>query len=602
MQDVSGPDEEKIPSRSKTESLLAQEAAGEVTALSTADMTRLISELRLNQVKLKQQYEELRQTQTELAKTRDRYASLYDFAPIGYFSLDAKGVIVEANLNGAAMLGRERPSLLGESFVAYVAGQDHDAFDDYISRIIETGRPETKTFRLTKQHGGPFYAELSGQAEGNAPGPDGATAIVRVVARDVTDLTRTREELTRALEAAEEANKTKSEFLATMSHEIRTPMNGIMGMTELALCTDLTAEQREYLELAQQSALSLLEIINDILDFSRIEAGKMELMPAPFPLRRCLSASLRLFDNLAARQHNSLTMTLAPDVPDALVGDAGRLAQIVGNLVSNGLKFTKDGSVHVTVATTPTGQRPLDPEQPPAVTLLFSVADTGIGIAKDKQHRIFDYFTQLDARLNRGAGGTGLGLSINKNLVSLMGGRIWVESEPGQGSTFFFTAVFDLPEHPQPLEKIASPKEAGTPPFAALRLLLVEDHCINQLVAKRLLERRGHTVTAVDSGLAALELLQNEPFHCVLMDVEMPGLNGIETLTRLRDASVYEAASATPVIALTAHAVKGYREEMLTLGFDGYVSKPIDMRELDDALRQAVARDARAVGDNAGRT
>jgi PAS domain S-box-containing protein len=600
MQDVSGPDEEKTPLRSKTEPLLAQATAGEVAGLSTADMTRLISELRLNQVKLKQQYEELRQTQTELAKTRDRYASLYDFAPIGYFSLDAKGVIVEANLNGAAMLGRERPSLLGESLVANVAGQDHDAFNDYLSRIIETGRSETKMFRLSKQHDAPFYAELSGQAESN--GPDGATAIVRVVARDVTDLMRTREELTRALESAEAANKTKSEFLATMSHEIRTPMNGIMGMTELALCTDLTAEQREYLELAQQSALSLLEIINDILDFSRIEAGKMELAPAPFPLRRCLSASLRLFDNLAARQHNSLTMTLAPDVPDALVGDAGRLAQIVGNLVSNGLKFTKNGSVHVNVALSPTGQHPLAPEQQPAVALLFSVADTGIGIAKDKQHRIFDYFTQLDARLNRGAGGTGLGLSINKNLVSLMGGRIWLESEPGQGSTFFFTAVFDLPKQPQPLDTHASSKEAGSPPPAALRLLLVEDHCINQLVAKRLLERRGHIVTAVDSGLAALELLQKEPFHCVLMDVEMPGLNGIETLTRLRDASVYEAASTTPVIALTAHAAKGYREEILAQGFDGYVSKPIDMRELDDALRQAVARDARAVGDNAGRT
>jgi CheY-like chemotaxis protein len=220
----------------------------------------------------------------------------------------------------------------------------------------------------------------------------------------------------------------------------------------------------------------------------------------------------------------------------------------------------------------------------PALTLLFSVADDGMGIPGDKQERIFEYFTQLDASLNRGAGGTGLGLSISSNLVKLMGGRIWVESEPGQGSTFFFTAVFKQPPV-LPAATVPPARAAALPP-PPMSILLVEDNLINQLVAKRLLERRGHMVTAVDSGQAALDLLAKQPFHCILMDVEMPGLSGLETLERLRDVKRFGEAAATPVVALTAHAVKGYREQMLAAGFDDYVPKPIDMNELDAALRR----------------
>ena len=217
------------------------------------------------------------------------------------------------------------------------------------------------------------------------------------------------------------------------------------------------------------------------------------------------------------------------------------------------------------------------------------MADNGIGIPEDKHLRIFDYFTQLDPSLSRGTGGTGLGLSISRNLVSLMGGRIWVESAPGRGSTFFFTADFDRPEGATVRLPAAHTADRTAPAGPTLSILLVEDNMINQLVAKRLLERRGHTVTAVDSGLAALDLLQRQRFQCVLMDVEMPGLSGLETLARLRDAAVFGEAAATPVVALTAHAVKGYRERMLAAGFNGYVAKPIDMRELDEALRQAAA-------------
>ena len=402
---------------------------------------------------------------------------------------------------------------------------------------------------------------------------------------DVTELMRTRQRLTRAMEAAEAANRAKSQFLATMSHEIRTPMNGIMGMIELAMGTELTPEQRDYLDLARQSAVHLLEIINDILDFSRIEAGRMELARSRFSLGQALGVCLRLFDAPAARSGNHLSLDIAPDVPGELIGDPGRLAQIVANLVSNGLKFTKNGFVRVAV-----GLDPDAPRKPGALSLRFDVSDDGIGIPTDKQARIFDYFTQLDASLNRGAGGTGLGLSISKNLVNLMGGRIWVASDPGRGSTFSFTVVFALPEAPP--ETAASPAVAAGPsaPGIPLRLLLVEDNNINQIVAKRLLERRGHMVTAVDSGRQALVALAETPFDCVLMDVEMPDLSGPETLALLRDPARFGPAAATPAVALTAHAVKGYRERMLKAGFDDYVAKPIDMHELDAALARVAAR------------
>ncbi len=402
---------------------------------------------------------------------------------------------------------------------------------------------------------------------------------------DVTELMRTRQRLTRAMEAAEAANRAKSQFLATMSHEIRTPMNGIMGMIELAAATELTPEQRDYLDLAHQSAVHLLAIINDILDFSRIEAGRMELARSRFSLRQALGVCLRLFDALAERGGNRLSLDIAPDVPDDLVGDPGRLAQIVANLVSNGLKFTKNGFVRVAVSLAPDASR-----KPGKLSLRFNVSDDGIGIPPDQQARIFDYFTQLDASLNRGAGGTGLGLSISKNLVTLMGGHIGVTSDPGRGSTFFFTAVFGLPKA-QPETAAAPPAPAGPAgPAIPLRLLLVEDNTINQIVAKRLLERRGHMVTAVDNGHQALAVLAETPFDCVLMDVEMPELSGPETLALLRDPARFGPAAATPAVALTAHAVKGYRERMLQAGFDDYVAKPIDMHELDAALARVAAK------------
>jgi len=658
-------------------------------------------------------------------RMQDFLAAIVESSDDSIIGTDLDGTIRSWNQGAEKLFGYTAAEAIGNSITMLFPASEGSDASATIRKVQRQERIERYEAVRAAKDGKPFDVSV---ILSPIRGAEGRIQGVSAIYRDITASKRADAELVKAKEAAEAASQAKSTFLATMSHEIRTPMNGILGMTELVLDSDLTADQRESLELVRLSAESLLTVINDILDFSKIEAGKMEFESIPFDLRESLGETMKTLGFRAHQKGLELVCDVRPDVPVGVLGDPGRLRQVLVNLVGNAIKFTEHGEILVSVER--------ETNTADGVALHFSVKDTGVGIPTEKHEKIFESFSQADGSMTRKYGGTGLGLTICGKLVGMMGGRLWVESQEGHGSTFHFTAHLGVqtilsepiaPLHPVHLRNLPvlivddnstnrrvlmeiltrwgmkpTAVEGGRPALLALqiasdmgrpfrlilldgqmpemdgftfaqqlkshpnlmrttimmltsadqlgdatlcrklgisaylvkpvrqselldmicrslqestqdpahdsgqvirtrpvngmanqsRVLVAEDNAVNQTLARRLLEKRGYTVTVVPDGQAALDAFLSQPFDIVLMDVQMPTLDGFEATAAIRRHE-QSAGTHVPIVAMTAHAIKGDAERCLAAGMDAYVAKPIRAEELYRAIEKMLGQQHR---------
>ena len=492
-----------------------------------------------------------------------------------------QGRIVNANKRMSDIFGFSRFEVLNNDIRQFFTGRQ--AFRQFVQLhlpLLTKGDVEQVEYILNKKDGTHIPCTLSGKAIDSNNLSLGTVWVIE----DISRRKSVEFELERAKREAESANVAKSEFLANMSHEIRTPMNGIIGLSNILLRDNLSNQQREQLSLIHRSAIRLMTIINDILDFSKLEAGRFEVECNPFSLRTILREVIQPMEPTAQRKNIRLEYYIDKDVPETVLGDQTKLMQVLTNLIDNSLKFTQTGkiTVHIHQAA----------EQLHEPALLFEVADTGIGIETEYQEHVFESFTQADSSHSRRFGGTGLGLSISKGLVELMGGAIWFESETGKGTRFFFRLPMHPPENTEPALSdtlFFTDANDDLPLARGNRILVAEDEYINKMLIRTLLRQAGYHVTVVNNGREAVEAWRGGVFECILMDIQMPEMDGYEAVDRIRQAEIGD--EHIPIIAMTAHALRSDRQKCLDAGMDDYVAKPIDGNAVLHLLRRYLPGD-----------
>jgi PAS domain S-box-containing protein len=501
----------------------------------------------------------------------ERYVRLFDSGNDALFvySVEANspGCFEEANTMASQMLGYSRDEFLTMHPEDLTVAEEFAQLPSRLTRLKESGSAVFES-KLVAKSGARVPVEVSERLF-----QDSGRNLVLTTIRDISERKKAQEE-TYARQAAEAASRAKSEFLAGMSHEIRTPMNGIIGMSELALRSGMEGEPRRMVEIVHRSAMDLMGILNDILDLSKVEKGKLELLSESFPPRILLEDVRSLMEGRCRQKGISLDLEMAPNLPECMLGDAGRLRQVLLNLVGNAVKFTEKGSVLLAASVKPEGE---------SAVICFEVSDTGLGIAPETLRWIFDPFRQEDSSIAQRFGGTGLGLSISRQLVRLMGGEIEVVSRKGRGSRFTFNIPLVIGDiHSESFQE----SSLSIHPSLSGRVLVVDDNEVNRMVCLGMLEFLGVECECVDSAAMALGKLSSERFDLILMDVQMPDMDGLEATRRIRRPRSIILDPSIPIVALTAGILTSEIERCFEAGMDGYLAKPI----LPEALEEMLAR------------